>query len=298
MGGPATDGQWSHLSGKPRSLLCTPLLHTGEVMGVLLLEHTHSKGVFTQERVETVAILGAQAAIALTNARVMEELQQHIWKIRQLGAHLDQASEAEKRRLAGEVHDELGGTLTAAKISLSILRKRLREEANQQRCQEIYQLTDQALRSVRHISHSLRPDVLDRMGLRAALSDLASSTQIHSGLNCQLDAEERNWPLDEAQRTTLFRIAQEALTNVVRHAKAKRVGIALREEQGAIVLEISDDGCGIPEERAKNVGSFGLAGMRERAERMGGSVSVAAIATGGTQVTARIPLATEGGRQC
>ena len=296
LGDAATDPQWSNLSGDSCSLLCTPLLHTGDVMGVLLLEHTSSKGVFTRERVETVAILGAQATISLTNARVMEELQQHLLKIRQLGAHLDRASETEKRRLAGEVHDELGNTLTTAKISLFMLGKRQRDEADRQRCQEIYQLTDQALRSVRRISHALRPDVLDRMGLRVALADLAGSTQTHSGLDCQLDTEEREWPLDETQCTALFRIAQEALTNVVRHAKAKKVVITLRKEEEAIVLEINDDGCGIPAERAQNVGSFGVVGMQERAERLGGSVNVAALATGGTRVMARIPLSAEGGR--
>ncbi|MEO5333433.1 MAG: AAA family ATPase [Magnetococcus sp. YQC-5] len=290
----STDPQWSHLSGDPLSLLCTPLLHTGDVMGVLLLEHAHSKGVFTQERVEMVAILGAQAAISLTNARVMEELQQHLQKIRQLGCHLDQVSEAEKRRLAGEVHDELGSTLTAAKISISLLGKRQQDEADKKRCQEIYQLTDQALRSVRRISHSLRPDVLDKMGLRAALADLASSTKTHSGIDCTLDAEERDWLLDEAQRTALFRITQEALTNVVRHAGAKRVTLALRQERGEIVLDISDDGCGIAAARAQDVSSFGLAGMKERAERLGGKVSVSAPATGGTCVTARLPFKVEG----
>ncbi|MEO5340912.1 MAG: AAA family ATPase [Magnetococcus sp. MYC-9] len=287
----ATDGPWSGVLAGSGSLLCTPLFHTGEVVGILLLEHSRSRGVFTQGRLETVAILGTQAAISLTNARVMEEQKQHMQTIRRLNTHLDQISEAEKRRLASEVHDELGGTLSAAKISLSLLGKRQRDEKDRQRCQEIYQLTDQALRSVRRISHSLRPDVLDRMGLRAALADLATSTRTHSGMNCQLDAEEKEWPLDEAKRTALYRIAQESLTNVVRHAVAKRALITLREEQGVIVLEVSDNGRGIPVERAHNVNSFGLAGMRERAERLGGSVHVAAIVTGGTCVTARIPLA-------
>ncbi|MBF0502265.1 MAG: AAA family ATPase [Candidatus Riflebacteria bacterium] len=288
-----TDAQWSHLASVPCSFLCTPLVHMGEVMGVLLLEHASSKGVFTRERLETVAILGAQAAISLTNARIMEELQQNLRQIRRLGAHLDQVTEAEKRRLAGEFHDELGSMLTAAKFSLFMLGKRQRDDADRQRCQEISQLTDDALRAVRRISHSLRPDTLDHMGLRAALEELAGSMGKHSGLDCRLDAETQEWPLDESRRTALFRIAQEALTNVVRHAGARTVVISLREEPGFIVLEITDDGSGIAAEQARNVSSFGLAGMRERADRLGGRVDVTAVATGGTCVAARIPLATE-----
>jgi len=258
-----------------------------------LLEHARIKGVFTQDRVETVAILGAQAAISLTNARIMGELQQHLRQIRQLGAHLDQASEAEKRRLAGELHDEMGSLLTAAKISLFRLGKRQRTDVDRQHCQDISQLTDDALRVVRRISHSLRPDTLDQMGLRAALEEMAISTGKHSGLDCRLTAEKQVWTLNESTSTALFRIAQEALTNVIRHAKAMTVTIALREETGYIVLQVSDDGCGITAEQSQNVESFGLAGMRERAERLGGSVGVAPVAAGGTCVTARIPLATD-----
>ncbi len=287
------DAQWSHLAGVSCSFLCAPLLLMGEVMGVVLLEHARIKGVFTQDRVETVAILGAQAAISLTNARIMGELQQHLRQIRQLGAHLDQASEAEKRRLAGELHDEMGSLLTAAKISLFRLGKRQRTDVDRQHCQDISQLTDDALRVVRRISHSLRPDTLDQMGLRAALEEMAISTGKHSGLDCRLTAEKQVWTLNESTSTALFRIAQEALTNVIRHAKAMTVTIALREETGYIVLQVSDDGCGITAEQSQNVESFGLAGMRERAERLGGSVGVAPVAAGGTCVTARIPLATD-----
>ncbi|MBF0192756.1 MAG: AAA family ATPase [Magnetococcales bacterium] len=285
-----SDAQWSHLSGLPSSLLCAPLLHLGEAMGVLLLTHDHSKGVFTRERVEMVSVLGSQAAISMTNARIMEELQLHIREIRRLGAHLEDLSEAEKRRLASEVHDELGNTLTVAKISLSILEKRQQDEGNRQRCQEIYRLTDDALRVVRRIAQSLRPDVLDLVGLRAALEGLASSLRDHAGLECRVVAADEEWQLDESRRTALFRIAQEALTNVMRHAGARSVIITLCEDQGAIVLEVIDDGCGITPERIRDVHSFGLAGMRERAERLGGLVSVAVPTSGGTRITARIPL--------
>ncbi|MBF0547391.1 MAG: AAA family ATPase [Candidatus Riflebacteria bacterium] len=288
-----TDTQWSHLAIVPCSFLCTPLLHMGEVMGILLLEHANSKGVFTRERLETVAILGAQAAISLTNARIMEELQQRFRQIRRLGAHLDQVSEAEKRHLAGEVHDDLGNTLTAVKISLVALGKRQQNEVDRQLCQEISQMAADALLAVQRISYSLRPVVLDRMGLRVALENLVSSTRKHSGLDCQLIAEKKDWPLNEAQRIALFRIAQEALTNVMRHAKAKTIVVVLREESKFIVLEVRDDGCGIEVEEGRAVGSFGLVGMRERAERLGGRVSVTAIPTGGTCVTARISLATD-----
>ncbi|MBF0429618.1 MAG: sensor histidine kinase [Magnetococcales bacterium] len=211
-------------------------------------------------------------------------------RLQKLSSYLEDVREIEQKRLAGEIHDELGSMLTAAKISLSILGKKLHDDINRQRCREIYQLTDDALRSVRRIAQSLRPKVLDRMGLRAALEELISVTKQHADLDCRLDAAENEWLIDDAMRTALFRIAQESLTNTVRHAGASKVVIALREEQGAIILEVVDDGCGIAAECVQDTGSFGLAGMRERAERVGGEVSVAAIATGGTRVVARIPL--------
>ncbi|MBF0158648.1 MAG: sensor histidine kinase [Magnetococcales bacterium] len=211
-------------------------------------------------------------------------------RLQKLSHHLEDVRETEQKRLAGEIHDQLGSTLTAAKISLSMLGKRQQDEANWQHCQEICQLTDEALQSVRRIAQLLRPNVLDRMGLRAALEELAYFTHRHSGVDCRLDMEDGEWLIDDAQRTALFRIAQESLTNVVRHAGASHAVVTLREEQGFIVLKISDDGCGIAVERVQDTGSFGLTGMRERAERLGGRVSVTTTIAGGTCVTARIPV--------
>ncbi|MEO5333431.1 MAG: PAS domain S-box protein [Magnetococcus sp. YQC-5] len=223
----------------------------------------------------------------------LDIMQQHMQQLRRLGAHMDQVSETEKKRLSDEFHEAFANNLAAAKLSLAILAKRQRDEADQQRCQEIYQLTDSALRSARRISLSLRPDALDRVGLRAGLEELVGSMKGHVGLKCRMKANGEDWPLDESHRTALFRIAQEALTNVIRHAEAKEVVVNLRQETEAVVLEISDNGRGIAAERARNVDSLGLVCMKERAERLGGTLEVVAMETGGTRVTARIPMKTK-----
>ncbi|MEO5340911.1 MAG: PAS domain S-box protein [Magnetococcus sp. MYC-9] len=279
-----TDGQEF-----PAEVLLSAVLLSGRkvILGVVrdITERKQAEYLLRQSKEQV-------EAASQEKSEMLATVKQHLQQIQRLSAHLDQVSESEKRRLADEFHSELGNDLAAAKLSLSILSKRQQDEADRQRCQEIYQLTDHALHSARRISRALRPVALDRMGVRAALEELVSTTRTCAGFECQLVGEEVDWPMDESQRTALFRIAQESLTNVIRHAGAKKVVIALREEQGSIVLEVNDDGCGIPDERVQADDSFGLASMRERAERLGGSLHMAAIATGGTRVTARIPLVT------
>lgn len=288
-----SDPRWPELEVGPCSILCAPLLHLGRIIGVLLLVNT-SRGFFSRDRVEMVSILGARAAISLTNSRMMDELQFLLKQVRSLGAHLDQSSETEKRKIAGEIHDELGSTLTAAKISLFMLEKRQREEEDRARCREISGMVDNALITMKRISHSLRPDMLDKVGLFAALEDLVRSVRQNSGLTCRLDAERTTFPLSDEQRISLFRIAQEAVTNALRHARAGSIIISLREESGQMILDVRDDGRGITTEEARDIRSFGLVGMRERAERLEGGLHVGPLPDGGTLVTARIPISKDG----
>ncbi|MBF0138570.1 MAG: GAF domain-containing protein [Magnetococcales bacterium] len=146
-----------------------------------------------------------------------------------------------------------------------------------------------ALATIRHISHSLRPRVLDQFGLLAALEWLTMETVRHTGLSCRVSRDSQEVVLDEQRKTTLFRIAQEALTNAVRHARARHVVLALYLEPENVKLQIIDDGCGIDPHILQENKGFGINGMRERAAHRHGRLDVEQILAGGTRVTVLLP---------
>ncbi|MBF0179909.1 MAG: AAA family ATPase [Magnetococcales bacterium] len=283
------DALWADLPGAPRSILCAPLRHLGAIMGVLLLEHDNVTGVFSRERVEVVAILGAQAAIALLHAQALRTEQRMTERIRHLSGHLDQATEAERKRLAAEIHDELGSHLTAIRFGLAELEAGL-DTRRAATCHQLGDLAGETLQTMRRIAVSLRPPVLDRLGIRAVLEWLARETGKHYGFVCRVTDRSHDGELDEARRTALFRICQEALTNVARHARAGSVSIDLLCAEGMWTLTVSDDGQGFALEiRGDPSRCFGLGGMEERAVRLGGTLVIDSRPGLGTRVIARLP---------
>jgi signal transduction histidine kinase len=148
---------------------------------------------------------------------------------------------------------------------------------------------DETIQAVRRICTELRPGVLDTAGLLAALEWQASEFQKQTGIQCNVTAAVRETLWDQDLNTAFFRIFQEALTNVIRHARAQRVEVRLSEEAGQLVLEVADDGRGISEAEVHNTRSIGLLGIRERAALLGGEVSVKGEPGRGTIVSARIP---------
>ncbi|MBF0158644.1 MAG: AAA family ATPase [Magnetococcales bacterium] len=291
-----TDARWGGSfrdQRVPRSVLCVPLRHSGAFLGALYLEHGGASGVFSPQRLETVTILGAQAVVSLVNAQMLASEQRATMEIRRLGNHLDQAAETEKKRIAGEVHDELGGTLAAIRIALTQLEKYQTSPDTKQRCREIAELAHSAQQTVRRIATSLRPPVLDHFGLHAALKWMADQVAFHSGLEVTL-SQEITPILDDGHATALFRIGQEAVTNAVRHAQASQIRIDLRIteelEQKWVVLTVTDNGVGFLPLQQDGWVSFGISGMRERAKRLGGSLTIGTVADNcGTQIVAKIP---------
>ncbi|MEO5346038.1 MAG: GAF domain-containing sensor histidine kinase, partial [Magnetococcus sp. YQC-9] len=283
------DSRWPDLPGTPRSVLCTPLLHLGTLLGVLLLEHDHSSGVFTVSRVEMVSILGAQAAISLVHAQALQKERQATRNMRHLSSYLDQAVEAERKQLAAEIHDDLGSALTALRFGLAELTVGIAPE-RLERCQQLTGLAGETLQKVRQISVALRPPVLDRLGIKAALNWLAEETARRYGLRCHLTRTSQDGELDEWRRLALFRICQEALTNVVRHARARTVVIDLRRNRHDWVLTVTDDGQGFRNSPAAGSSGFGLSGMQERARRFGGEVTIESASDQGTRLRATLPI--------
>jgi len=223
--------------------------------------------------------------------RAQEELQHSFEQLRALTARLQVIREEERKSVAREIHDELGQALTAIKIDLASLMRESPADEQQQRkrADSILELVDQTIQSVRRISTELRPGILDDLGLVAALEWAAEEFQARTGTRCRLDLPGDDIEIDQECATAMFRIFQETLTNVARHANASEVGVRLAKENGDLTLEVHDNGRGIGKEQLAGGRSLGLLGMRERAALLGGELVILGAPEKGTTVRVRIP---------
>jgi signal transduction histidine kinase len=218
------------------------------------------------------------------------------WSTEALQAR-EQAREEERRRLARELHDDLGQALTGVKLQLSWFEHRFAEpplsEVTEvlEKVQMMRQLIDQAMQTVRNVITELRPEALDRLGLVAALEWQAETFARHAGLRCRFTATKDVVDLDVGRATSVFRIFQEMLTNVARHAVASRVDVTIEQHNAELMLTVHDNGRGFSPESAVSSRAFGLLGMRERALLLGGSIDVSSVPRRGTTVSLRVPLA-------
>lgn len=221
------------------------------------------------------------------------EARQSRARLAELSAHVDKVKEQERTRIAREIHDELGGNLSAIKMALALLSARLPPD-NALLCDKaayVDALVDRTIDAVHRISLDLRPSMLD-LGIVAALEWQLKEFEKQAGVHCSFASNQREIELGMDQATALFRIFQEALTNIAKHAGASRVTVRLARLRHHISLKISDNGGGIrPADRAKPQ-SFGLRGMAERAQALGGSLSLSHAVGGGTVVAIKIRLAT------
>ena len=209
----------------------------------------------------------------------------------------EQAREEERRRLARELHDDLGQALGGLKLQLSSLEHRFAEAPSsdakdvRNRLGTMRQLIDQAMQTLRTVVTELRPEALDRLGLVPALEWQAETFSRHAGLRCRFTATPDSVDLDMGRATSVFRVFQEMLTNVARHASASRVDVTLEQRGDDLRLTVRDNGRGITPGLAVSSRAFGLLGMRERALLLGGEIELVSVPRRGTTVTLRIPLA-------
>jgi signal transduction histidine kinase len=220
-------------------------------------------------------------------------------QMRRLAASLQSAREDERADLARELHDELGQTLTAIKLELARTVNTLKGSHPppplpvMNRLQSLVGLVDIGVAMVSRIAIKLRPPALDHLGLAEAIRWEAAAFQARSGLRCRVLAsknETTHTALTAGQQTALFRIFQEALTNVVRHADASAVRVRLTEARGGFELRVTDNGRGITRAEIADAGSIGLLGMRERAMQAGATLAIAGSPGKGTLVIVRVPL--------
>lgn len=207
-----------------------------------------------------------------------------------LSIHREVVLEEERKSIARELHDELGQILTALHMQISVLRLKFGKNhpALTEHAQTLTRMVDTTMQVVRRVVSSLRPPALD-LGIASALEWLADEFRQHSGIECRLHVEEKEIIFDETRAIALFRIVQESLTNVARHAMASAVDIILHRRQTDYFLEVRDNGRGFDPETARPK-SFGLAGMRERVHALGGTLTVSSTAGQGTALRVHFPI--------
>ena len=223
---------------------------------------------------------------------VFVELYNKSADLRALAARVQSVQEEEQRRIAREIHDELGQALTALKMDLSWMTNRLPPESGAllEKTRSMAAQIDSMVHSVRELAARLRPEALDELGLPAAIKWQAREFQLRAGIRCNVSVPAGEMVLDQERATALFRIFQELLTNVARHAAATKVDVTLRQVEGSLLLEVTDDGCGIVETKIRSPSSLGLLGRRERAAPFGGRLEIGPRRGKGTSARVLIPV--------
>lgn len=236
--------------------------------------------------------------VEITERKKMEEqLINSREQLRALSTRLQSVREEERTKIAREIHDELGQALAGLKLSLSWMDRKLNEIDNSkpsrlvlEEIESMSNLLDNTIQTVRRISTELRPRVLDELGLVDAIEWQTQEFEARTKIKCKLSTNRTKISLDQGKNTAIFRIFQETLTNIARHAEASRIYIKLKKKSGYLVLEVKDNGKGISKNSISKCDSLGLLGMRERALLFGGNVKINGNKGKGTTVTLQIPI--------
>ena len=215
-------------------------------------------------------------------------------RLRNLSGRLQSLLEEERTRISREIHDELGQSLTALKLELSLIRKSLLSHGLAKQAAKVHEIelgASRIIRTVRKIATDLRPGILDELGVVAAIKWMAKNFQNRTGISCKVVVQGADKISDATRATAIFRIVQEALTNAMRHAAASQVIVTLEKKDNILIAEVRDNGIGIKEGRIFDSKSLGLTGIRERVLLLGGEAVISGKPGEGTVVRVTLPLA-------
>jgi PAS domain S-box-containing protein len=260
-----TEGSW----------MGVPLFARGAVMGALSLSKREA-GYFNDEHVKLAEAMASQASVAVENAILFEQVRESTVRMRTLSRRLVDAQESERRSIARELHDEAGQALVSLRFGLRLLEREIDEGASvTARVAELRQRTDTIIEGLHSLAAGLRPSSLDHVGLEAALREYCRSAGSKLGLRVRFKARSSQGErLPTEMETALYRIVQEAVTNVVRHARATRVDVFFERSEDRVAVMIEDNGVGFEPDRVLGGSHFGLLGIQERAEALGGVLTV------------------------
>ncbi|MZG29844.1 MAG: GAF domain-containing sensor histidine kinase [Nitrospinae bacterium] len=266
-----------------------PILIGKRVVGVM--EFFSPKAVEPDtQMLDIMAQVGTQLGRVLERKQAQDESERTKDQLRKLYHRLEQVREEERTRTAREVHDHLGQVLTTIKLEISLLGKKLTyyNPSIKKSTEQLLEMSDEAIQTVKKISMDLRPPILDDLGIAEAIVWQAKDFSKRTGIECVFVNELNEFEPDLERSTTLFRVFQETLTNIVRHARATKVYVKLSHSNEMLSLEVEDNGCGIPSDKVSSLRSLGLQGMRERAMVWGGNVFISSFPNNGTTVNIKI----------
>jgi len=289
-----------------RAMASLPLIAEGVTVGTLSLTADQSHA-FDEDELRLLNRVAADIAFGLEVCRRDAEqrrtdaalrasetrLRESIIELHDVSTRLNGVREEERARMARDIHDHLGQALTALKMDVAEVKRRVRTgdaAAVEDRLNEMAVLIDTSVNDVRRVAAELRPVILDDLGFVLAIKAYLQDVERRSGLHLVLHSDLVDLPIDTERATALFRILQEALTNVVRHAGARNAQVSLTASGNLVRLVVHDDGSGILAAESRNPRAIGLVGMRDRARLFGGTVTVTGDPGSGTTVTAELPL--------
>jgi len=285
---------WPFAEGT-RSWMAIPLLASDRIIGMYALAR-NTPGFYSEEHLELAGTLASQASAAIQSAWLFEKVADGRARLQALSRQLVRAHEDERRAVSRELHDEAGQSLAALKVGLYLLEGKLGDSgAASAAISELREQVNDVMLGLHRLATNLRPASLDHVGLPAALRQMVDALNEREGNRIAFTEDTlEGGRFSEFTETALYRIAQEALGNAVRHSMATRVSVVLKRAEGKITLRVEDDGAGFDPVLAQECGRLGLMGMRERAEMLGGSLRVQSVEGSGTTILAEVPDADSG----
>jgi signal transduction histidine kinase len=274
-----------------RSLALLPMIQGNSVVGFIALLSDRA-GFFTRESTLPLRSFASHAALTIENSRLYQEMKDSREQLQSLSRRLVEVQENERRTVARELHDEAGQALTSLMIQLKLLQRRAADPARVRAgLDELIREVETVMGNLHRLAMELRPASLDHLGLVAALDQYCHTLAGQHGIQVAFGTVGVEGRVALDLETALYRIVQEALTNVVRHAQATRVDVLLERRDGRIVVIIEDDGQGFDPETAAGPDHLGLVGIQERAMALGGSLTIESTPQGGTALFVEVPHA-------
>ncbi|MCX6139010.1 MAG: GAF domain-containing sensor histidine kinase [Ignavibacteriales bacterium] len=278
-----------------RSLLAVPLVNKGKGLGFLVIGYRKVHR-FSEAEIQLAASLADQTALAAENARLYRESVEYSRTMSALSARLTVVQEEERRRITRDLHDGVGQALSGLRLNLDLLSREvpLTSETAQERLTMMKDIIDETMTEIRQISHDLRPPVLDAVGLVAALRMYVDRFAARYGIAVKLIALERMKRIDQQVEATVYRVVQEALSNIVRHSGATKAQIELVRKEHVLFVQITDNGKGFDpvelQEYAEGRNGRGIPGMRERIEGLQGTYEITSAKGKGTTIAVELPI--------
>jgi signal transduction histidine kinase len=277
------------LSERARALWGVPLKLNDRVIGVMMLGFQKPYEWLPSE-LELLRAVAERSAMAIDRARMTDELREREICIVELSGHLLTAQEEERKRISRELHDETGQALMVVRLYLSMLDSTVQNEEAKAKMGELLGVVDRAIEGIRRIIGRLSPLVLQELGLISAIRKEAKDLRNTAGVRARVNISENFGRLDPVMETAIYRVVQESLHNVAKHAQASNVEISMERRGEMLTLSIQDDGTGIRRRTNPSRTSFGMAGMHERISTLGGQMKVESHEGEGTKISISVPL--------